>query len=228
MVSPRFQVDDTQDHGEREGCFCTRDGAQNAGLGGTFGGPLASEGEARRSEHRQENSDHGRKDAHSAIKLRAGVDQLLPVLVERFDGDDRALPSSSPGGNSRARDPDVLGQASGAGPDDLGAKAVVVCVACPGRGRGGVYQGRCCVHGSATCLRTQLQLARALGTQDRPRSAWPSMLFWQVAVNIGMVTGLLPVIGVTLPLISYGGSSALTVMLALGLVMNVSVRRFAY
>jgi rod shape determining protein RodA len=34
--------------------------------------------------------------------------------------------------------------------------------------------------------------------------------------------------GVTLPLISYGGSSLLTVMVALGLVMNVSVRRFAY
>jgi rod shape determining protein RodA len=50
----------------------------------------------------------------------------------------------------------------------------------------------------------------------------------QIVVNIGMVTGLLPVVGVTLPLISYGGSSALSVMLALGLVMNVSVRRFAY
>jgi rod shape determining protein RodA len=55
-----------------------------------------------------------------------------------------------------------------------------------------------------------------------------AMLSWQVVVNIGMVTGLLPVVGVTLPLLSYGGSSALTVMLALGLVMNVSVRRFAY
>jgi rod shape determining protein RodA len=55
-----------------------------------------------------------------------------------------------------------------------------------------------------------------------------AMLFWQVAINIGMVTGLLPVMGVTLPLISYGGSSILTVMIALGLVMNVSVRRFAY
>ena len=55
-----------------------------------------------------------------------------------------------------------------------------------------------------------------------------AMLFWQVAINIGMVTGLLPVMGVTLPLISYGGSSILTVMTALGLVMNVSVRRFAY
>jgi len=55
-----------------------------------------------------------------------------------------------------------------------------------------------------------------------------AMMFWQVAINIGMVSGLLPVMGVTLPLISYGGSSLLTVMVALGLVMNVSVRRFAY
>ena len=55
-----------------------------------------------------------------------------------------------------------------------------------------------------------------------------SMLFWQVTINIGMVTGVLPVMGVTLPLISYGGSSVITVMVALGLVMNVSVRRFAY
>ncbi len=55
-----------------------------------------------------------------------------------------------------------------------------------------------------------------------------AMLFWQVTVNIGMVTGVLPVVGVTLPLISYGGSSVVAVMMALGLVMNVSVRRFAY
>lgn len=55
-----------------------------------------------------------------------------------------------------------------------------------------------------------------------------AMLFWQVSINIGMVTGVLPVMGVTLPLISYGGSSLFTVLVALGLVMNVSVRRFAY
>jgi rod shape determining protein RodA len=55
-----------------------------------------------------------------------------------------------------------------------------------------------------------------------------AMLFWHVAINIGMVTGILPVVGVTLPLISYGGSSVLTTMVALGIVMNVSVRRFAY
>src|SRR5262249_11830222 len=55
-----------------------------------------------------------------------------------------------------------------------------------------------------------------------------ALVFWQAVINVGMVTGLLPVVGVTLPLLSYGGSSMLTVMAALGLVMNVSVRRHAY
>ena len=52
-----------------------------------------------------------------------------------------------------------------------------------------------------------------------------AMLFWQSLINIAMVSGLLPVAGATLPLISYGGSSSLAVMFTLGLVMNVSVRR---
>ena len=52
-----------------------------------------------------------------------------------------------------------------------------------------------------------------------------SLLFWHVAINIAMVIGMAPVVGVTLPLISYGGSSLLTVMLLLGLLMNVSARR---
>ncbi len=51
------------------------------------------------------------------------------------------------------------------------------------------------------------------------------MLFWHVFINIGMVSGLLPVVGVTLPLMSYGGSSVLTIMVGLGLLMNVGMRR---
>jgi rod shape determining protein RodA len=54
------------------------------------------------------------------------------------------------------------------------------------------------------------------------------LIFWHVVFNIGMVAGVLPVVGVTLPLVSYGGSSLLTVMIALGLIMNVSIRRYAY
>ncbi len=55
-----------------------------------------------------------------------------------------------------------------------------------------------------------------------------ALLFWHVVINVGMVTGILPVVGVTLPLFSYGGSSTLTVMAALGLAMNVSIRRSSY
>jgi rod shape determining protein RodA len=55
-----------------------------------------------------------------------------------------------------------------------------------------------------------------------------AMFFWQSAINIAMVMGLLPVVGVTLPLFSYGGSSVLTVMMGVGLLMNVSVRRFNF
>jgi rod shape determining protein RodA len=53
-----------------------------------------------------------------------------------------------------------------------------------------------------------------------------ALLFWHALFNLGMVTGMLPVVGVTLPLFSAGGSSVLTVMLGIGLLMNVSMRRF--
>jgi rod shape determining protein RodA len=52
-----------------------------------------------------------------------------------------------------------------------------------------------------------------------------ALIFWHAVFNLGMVTGLLPVVGVTLPLFSYGGSSVLTVLIGLGLLMNVSIRR---
>lgn len=48
----------------------------------------------------------------------------------------------------------------------------------------------------------------------------------QVAVNIGMVLGLLPTIGVPLPLMSYGGTALLAALCGVGLVMNVRIRRF--
>jgi rod shape determining protein RodA len=53
-----------------------------------------------------------------------------------------------------------------------------------------------------------------------------SLIFWHAFFNLGMVTGILPVVGVTLPLFSYGGSSVLTVLMGVGLLMNVSMRRF--
>jgi rod shape determining protein RodA len=54
-----------------------------------------------------------------------------------------------------------------------------------------------------------------------------SMIFWHTIFNLGMALGLLPVVGVTLPLMSYGGSSTITIIIGLGLLMNVSLRRFS-
>jgi len=44
----------------------------------------------------------------------------------------------------------------------------------------------------------------------------------------GMVLGMLPVVGIPLPFLSYGGSSMVVLMTAVGLLMNISVRRFIY
>jgi rod shape determining protein RodA len=53
-----------------------------------------------------------------------------------------------------------------------------------------------------------------------------AIIVFQIAVNIGMVVGLMPVTGIPLPLLSYGGSSVLFTFLALGIVMNIRMRRF--
>jgi rod shape determining protein RodA len=52
-----------------------------------------------------------------------------------------------------------------------------------------------------------------------------ALIFWHAVFNIGMAIGVLPVVGVTLPLFSYGGSSVVTTLVSLGLLMNVSMRR---
>lgn len=70
----------------------------------------------------------------------------------------------------------------------------------------------------------------AAGSRDRFGSVIAigvgSIFFWQVLINIGMVIGIMPVVGVTLPLFSYGGSSILTCMFGVGLLMNVSMQRY--
>ncbi len=53
-----------------------------------------------------------------------------------------------------------------------------------------------------------------------------TLIFWQAVINLLMILGFLPVVGIPLPLVSYGGSSLLTTMLALGILMNVRMRRF--
>ena len=53
-------------------------------------------------------------------------------------------------------------------------------------------------------------------------------LFWPAVINIAMVLGLAPVIGVPLPLFSYGGSAMLSAFITLGLLLNISMRRYLF
>jgi rod shape determining protein RodA len=53
-----------------------------------------------------------------------------------------------------------------------------------------------------------------------------AILAFHLMVNVGMVVGYMPVTGIPLPLLSYGGSSVLFTFLALGLVNNIRMRRF--
>jgi len=52
--------------------------------------------------------------------------------------------------------------------------------------------------------------------------------FWQVLINIGMVLGLMPIVGIPLPFFSYGGSSTLINCILLGLVFSISMRRYIF
>jgi len=53
-----------------------------------------------------------------------------------------------------------------------------------------------------------------------------AVLAFHVLINVGMAVGFMPVTGIPLPLMSYGGSSVLFMFLALGIVMNIRMRRF--
>lgn len=55
-----------------------------------------------------------------------------------------------------------------------------------------------------------------------------ALFFWHAFINIGMVIGLLPVVGVPLLLLSYGGSSAVLTLMAVGVLLNVSLRRTTF
>lgn len=55
-----------------------------------------------------------------------------------------------------------------------------------------------------------------------------ALVFWELVINVSMATGLLPVVGIPLVLFSYGGSSVVSTMLGMGILMNISMRRFMF
>jgi rod shape determining protein RodA len=75
------------------------------------------------------------------------------------------------------------------------------------------------VYAFAIALRSRSQFGRLLGLGIAVN------VFLYAFINIAMVMGLIPVVGVPLPLISYGGTAMVTVMLGFGLLMNVGIHR---
>jgi rod shape determining protein RodA len=55
-----------------------------------------------------------------------------------------------------------------------------------------------------------------------------AMFFWHIFINIGMVLGIMPVVGIPLPLLSYGGSFLVSTLMGVGLLLNVSMRRYLF
>jgi rod shape determining protein RodA len=55
-----------------------------------------------------------------------------------------------------------------------------------------------------------------------------AIIFWHIFINIGMVIGILPIVGVGLPFFSYGGSSMLTFMTATALLLNLSRKKYIF
>ncbi|HYI46386.1 MAG TPA: FtsW/RodA/SpoVE family cell cycle protein, partial [Actinomycetota bacterium] len=89
--------------------------------------------------------------------------------------------------------------------------------------------------GSATLLGLfGLLIWRALRIAAMSRDLFGTLLasgiagFWvfQLFINVGMTMGIMPITGIPLPFISYGGSSLITNFIAAGLLLNVHMRRF--
>ncbi|NWG03195.1 MAG: rod shape-determining protein RodA [Syntrophaceae bacterium] len=55
-----------------------------------------------------------------------------------------------------------------------------------------------------------------------------AMLFWHIFINIGMVLGMMPVVGIPLPLLSYGGSFMISTLIGVGVLLSVSMRRYLF
>jgi rod shape determining protein RodA len=55
-----------------------------------------------------------------------------------------------------------------------------------------------------------------------------TIFFWHIFINMGMVMGLLPIVGVPLPFLSYGGSSLVTSILAVAILTNIANKKFMF
>lgn len=75
------------------------------------------------------------------------------------------------------------------------------------------------IYGVVIALNCRSQFARLVAV------GMTTQFFLYVFVNVAMVMGVIPVVGIPLPLVSYGGSAMLTLMIGVGLLLSMSVHR---
>ena len=81
-----------------------------------------------------------------------------------------------------------------------------------------------------------LAISKGLGVASQSRDRLGSfisigfvvVLLWQIVINIGMVVGIFPIVGIPLPFFSYGGSSFVSSWIMMGLLLNIRMRKFMF
>ncbi|MFM7051121.1 MAG: FtsW/RodA/SpoVE family cell cycle protein [Planctomycetota bacterium] len=130
----------------------------------------------------------------------------------------------------------LVGAGGAFGNDAAHAKALIVRNALPEEHNDMIFAVVGCRHGfvggAAVLLAYALFAVSAIAVALSVRDGWSklvavgigALLFGQMAVNIGMTVGLLPITGVTLPFVSYGGSSLLACWTLVGLLLGIGIR----
>ncbi|MBX9737428.1 MAG: FtsW/RodA/SpoVE family cell cycle protein [Phycisphaerales bacterium] len=177
----------------------------------------------------------------AALAAPAAWPALKPYQRQRIVDVYRDFTGSPRAGSPTAEQPQTARMLLGAGQtwglSDSRTRAVVRSSRLPERHNDmifAVYSARFgFVGGLAMLALYALWLAGALLTGARTRDGFgrlvcvgvATFIFCQIAINLGMVVGILPVIGITLPFVSYGGSSLVSVWLMTGFVMAIGLRK---
>jgi len=105
--------------------------------------------ETRDADQKQQESDHGGEDACPTVEPDDGLEQVLPVLLQGFDGDDWTQATPLPGRDGGTWDGDMPRKGSGAGADHVLAQAMVIGSTHAGGGGSGHHRRRITRPGSA-------------------------------------------------------------------------------
>lgn len=110
VVARSWQADDSENETKGQGRLCADDSTHDARLGVALGKALACETKPGGTKEREQKADGGGQDLHSRLQLLDRAQELLAILLERFEGDDGAQATTLPGGHGRAREVQAVAQ----------------------------------------------------------------------------------------------------------------------